>query len=139
MCCIQRDNSNVSGECLLAPVLDLIYVLVYHPRHFAIHGNFAGPQAAGAREDNLALLAKDVRELVEDLMEQVGSSTDANAGLAELKDVAQKLKVTHRLLKGERQGRRERQTDRLLRGEGEGGRGDGVGARKRNMINAAVT
>lgn len=51
-------------------------------------------QAAGAREDNLALLAKDVRELVEDLMEQVGSSTDAKAGLAELKDVAQKFKAS---------------------------------------------
>eukprot|EP00752_Nemacystus_decipiens_P010935 g9718.t1 len=49
-------------------------------------------KAAGGREDNLALLAKDVRELVEDLMEQVGSSTDAKAGLAELKDVAQKFK-----------------------------------------------
>ncbi|CAM9137694.1 unnamed protein product [Scytosiphon promiscuus] len=46
----------------------------------------------GAREDNLALLAKDVRELVEDLTEQVGSSKDAKAALAELKDVAQKFK-----------------------------------------------
>lgn len=53
-------------------------------------------QAAHAREDNLALLAKDVRELVEELMEQVGSSTDANAGLVELKDVAQKFKASSR-------------------------------------------
>lgn len=51
-------------------------------------------QATGGREDNLALLAKDVRELVEDLMEQVGSSTDAKAGLVELKDVAQKFKAS---------------------------------------------
>ena len=53
-----------------------------------------GVQATGGREDNLALLAKDVRELVEDLMEQVGSSTDAKAGLVELKDVAQKFKAS---------------------------------------------
>ncbi|CBN74878.1 conserved unknown protein [Ectocarpus siliculosus] len=51
-------------------------------------------KAPGAREDTLAVLAKDVRELVEDLMDQVGvgSGADDKAGLVELKDVAQKFK-----------------------------------------------
>ncbi|CAM9092701.1 unnamed protein product [Pylaiella littoralis] len=48
-------------------------------------------KANDAREDNLALLAKDVRELVEDLMERVGSNTDTKAGLVELKSAAQKF------------------------------------------------
>ncbi|CAM9761315.1 unnamed protein product [Ectocarpus sp. 12 AP-2014] len=51
-------------------------------------------KATGARDDTLAVLAKEVRELVEDLMDQVGvgSGAEEKAGLVELKDVAQKFK-----------------------------------------------
>ncbi|CAM9092949.1 unnamed protein product [Ectocarpus sp. 4 AP-2014] len=51
-------------------------------------------KSTGTREDTLAVLAKEVRELVEDLMDQVGVGSGANdkAGLVELKDVAQKFK-----------------------------------------------
>lgn len=72
--------------------IDLPFAVLY--RRLAIP--FVVPifqtSAGHSREDNLALLVRDVRELVEELMEQVGS-TDAKA-LVDLKYVAQNFKVS---------------------------------------------
>lgn len=50
------------------------------------------PPLGQPREDSLALLVKDIRERVEELMVQVGS-TDAD-GLVDLKHMAQKFKAS---------------------------------------------